>query len=172
MEKAHDGRALTNSFMQGLSVCYTMNSTMCIRRLVCIKQSFFIWLIWYNLSKFYKNPLLEGEGEQYEIIELWRLKKASMIFKSNLPVHPQQWAAFSHWGFIHLHILCGIHVDSGSSFPETCVLSEHGWCGKRSGVCNYRVVTLSCFPVHHGRVGGEITWDTENPQMSPQFLVR
>lgn len=131
-------------------VCYTKEQHHAFKAWVCIKQSFFIWWIWYNLYRFYKNALIEGEEEHYEITESWRLGKTSKIFKSRLQVHPQySGAAFSLWHFIHLHMLCGFHMDYGSSFSKMCVFGEHGWFGKRSGVRNHPAVTRSrVVPVH------------------------
>lgn len=153
-------------------VSYTKEQHHVFKAWVCIQQSFFIWWIWYNLSRFYKNPLTEGEEEHYEITESWRLGKTSKIFKSNLQVHPQYpGAAFSLWRFIPLHMLCGIPHGLWILIPKDVCFSEHGWFGKRSGVCNHPVVTLSrVVPVHRAWAGRRNCLRYEQPTDEPPIF--
>lgn len=172
MEKAHDGRALTNSFMKGLSGLLHKEQHHVFKAWVCIKQSFFYLM---NLIQFVS--ILQKSPDWGWGRALWGhriMKVGKDLPRSSSPafqVHPQYpGAAFSLWCFIRLHILCGIPGGLWSIISRDVCFSERGCCGKSSGVHNQHVVTLSFLrvvPVYWEWGGRRNHWGCGQPTDEP-----
>lgn len=177
MEKAHDGRALTNSFMKGLSGLLHKEQHHVFKAWVCIKQSFFYLM---NLIQFVS--ILQKSPDWGWGRALWGhriMKVGKDLPRSSSPtfkcILSTQGLLFP-FGVLFVCTSCvGFQVDYGALFPEMCVFQSVAAVGRAlASTTNtwwlWASSELSLY-IESG-VGGEITGDVDNPQMNPQVLIR
>lgn len=154
MEKTHDGSALTDSFMRGLSGLLHKEQHHVFEAWVCIKQTF--WRALWD----------------HRILKVGKSLQDLQFQPSSASSGPR--GCFSHLCFVCLPILCGIPRGFWIITPRD-VFPEHGWCGKSFGVQKLHVVTLSCphvVPLHHTWAGSRNHLRYGQPTDEPPGLVR